>query len=430
VLEVVSDRKLGQLLYSYSAVASGTHVYNAQSNEYIYVGTGGNFNQSGSTTELNYDSYKPEVISYSDYYPFLMKIPGRYDNASGYRYQGQGQEEDNEFTEGMLSFEYRVHDPRIGRFLSVDPLRHSYPHNSNYSFSENRPIDKVEFEGLEASDPPLISYTSKWSYDGTWWIQRPFIWIGNVGVSGVNTVKSIPNGSYWIINEGIKGRSFTELGNEVINDFSGGLEKSTWTELSEDFAFMVLTKSVLKKTQASPSIATKSLTPIEIIVERGKISVFKKIRAGIMMAVKKMKTFMSRKNKPKAYGNKVDLFGGEKSRYDGYLNFDIKAKKGIQGDISEYGNHFREGSVSDMIVDNPQVEFLENVSSSIESGGIITIRGNYSNNFFKEIYEGTASGMGEFNVLERIAEIDKSGMKKTDGSPIGGTVKEITLQKK
>jgi RHS repeat-associated protein len=151
VLEVVSDRKLGQLLYTYSAVASGTHVYNAQSNEYIYVGTGGNFNQSGSTTEVNYDSYKPEVMSYSDYYPFLMKMPGRYDNASGYRYQGQGQEEDNEFTEGRLVFEYRVHDPRIGRFLSVDPLRQQYAYNSTYAFAENRVIDGIDLEGKEYS---------------------------------------------------------------------------------------------------------------------------------------------------------------------------------------------------------------------------------------------------------------------------------------
>jgi RHS repeat-associated protein len=98
---------------------------------------------------VNYDLYLPEVMSYSDYYPFLMKMPGRNDNSASYRYQGQGQEEDNEFTEGMLSFEYRVHDPRIGRFLSVDPLWKDYPHNSNYAFSENRVIDAIELEGLE-----------------------------------------------------------------------------------------------------------------------------------------------------------------------------------------------------------------------------------------------------------------------------------------
>jgi len=42
-----------------------------------------------------------------------------------------------------------MHDPRIGRFLSIDPLASKYPHNSPYAFSENRVIDGVELEGLE-----------------------------------------------------------------------------------------------------------------------------------------------------------------------------------------------------------------------------------------------------------------------------------------
>jgi RHS repeat-associated protein len=151
VLAVVSDRKFGQQLYGYTANTSGTgtHTYNTLANEYVYVATGGNFDQASNTNETSYDVYLPEVMSYSDYYPFLMKMPGRNNNSAGYRYQGQGQEEDNEFTEGFLSFEYRVHDPRIGRFLSVDPLRKKYPYNSNYAFSENSVIAFIELEGLE-----------------------------------------------------------------------------------------------------------------------------------------------------------------------------------------------------------------------------------------------------------------------------------------
>jgi RHS repeat-associated protein len=153
---VVSDRKFGQQLYGYTAntTGTGTHTYNTLANEYVYVASGGNFDQASNTNETSYDVYLPEVLSFSDYYPFLMKMPGRNNNSAGYRYQGQGQEEDNEFTEGFLSFEYRVHDPRIGRFLSVDPLRSNYPYNSNYAFSENRVIDKIDLEGLESSDPP------------------------------------------------------------------------------------------------------------------------------------------------------------------------------------------------------------------------------------------------------------------------------------
>ena len=44
-----------------------------------------------------------------------------------------------------------MHDPRVGRFFAVDPLFRKYPHNSPYAFSENRVIDCVELEGLEAA---------------------------------------------------------------------------------------------------------------------------------------------------------------------------------------------------------------------------------------------------------------------------------------
>ena len=47
------------------------------------------------------------------------------------------------------AFKYRIHDARIGRFLSLDPLAPDYPHNSPYAFSENRVIDGVELEGRE-----------------------------------------------------------------------------------------------------------------------------------------------------------------------------------------------------------------------------------------------------------------------------------------
>jgi RHS repeat-associated protein len=51
-------------------------------------------------------------------------------------------------SEGMINYKYRVHDPRLDRFLSIDPLAPQCPHNSQYAFSENRVIDGVELEGL------------------------------------------------------------------------------------------------------------------------------------------------------------------------------------------------------------------------------------------------------------------------------------------
>lgn len=81
-------------------------------------------------------------------------MPGRTVPLTGkntdYRYRFQGQEEDSEMYGGAVSYKYRVHDPRLGRFLSLDPLAPEYPWNSPYAFSENRVIDARELEGLEA----------------------------------------------------------------------------------------------------------------------------------------------------------------------------------------------------------------------------------------------------------------------------------------
>ena len=48
-----------------------------------------------------------------------------------------------------MIFKYRVHDPRIAKFLSVDPLAPEYPWNSPYAFAENRVIDGADLEGRE-----------------------------------------------------------------------------------------------------------------------------------------------------------------------------------------------------------------------------------------------------------------------------------------
>ena len=56
-------------------------------------------------------------------------------------------------TGNSINYKYRVYDPRIGKFLSIDPLAPDYPWNSPYAFSENRVIDMLELEGLEAISP-------------------------------------------------------------------------------------------------------------------------------------------------------------------------------------------------------------------------------------------------------------------------------------
>ncbi|MFN0201243.1 MAG: RHS repeat-associated core domain-containing protein [Bacteroidia bacterium] len=101
------------------------------------------------------------IEHYSHYYPFGMEKPSMVWDKGAYRYGYQGQEMDNEI-QGIgnaISYEYRITDPRTGRFYSVDPLSKDYPYNSCYAFSENRVIDGIDLEGLEfyyAADGTLL----------------------------------------------------------------------------------------------------------------------------------------------------------------------------------------------------------------------------------------------------------------------------------
>ena len=102
---------------------------------------------SGSTVT----GYQADVHAHSDYYPFGSLMEERTGSAEGYRFGFQGQETDDEVygSENAVSFKYRVHDARIGRFLSVDPLEGKFPTWGPYTFSGNRVIDAHEIEGLE-----------------------------------------------------------------------------------------------------------------------------------------------------------------------------------------------------------------------------------------------------------------------------------------
>jgi RHS repeat-associated protein len=45
---------------------------------------------------------------------------------------------------------FRIYNPGIGRFLSVDPLTTSYPMLTPYQFASNTPIQAIDLDGLEA----------------------------------------------------------------------------------------------------------------------------------------------------------------------------------------------------------------------------------------------------------------------------------------
>jgi RHS repeat-associated protein len=105
---------------------------------------------SSNSTLVDY--YDADVFTANDYYPFGMQMPGRkYAPANAYRYGFNGKENDNEIKgEGnQQDYGMRVYDPRVGKFLSVDPLTASYPWYTPYQFAGNKPINSIDLDGLE-----------------------------------------------------------------------------------------------------------------------------------------------------------------------------------------------------------------------------------------------------------------------------------------
>ena len=88
-------------------------------------------------------------------------MPGRkYEPASGYRYGFNGKEKDKDMN-SLTAYDYgfRIYNPAIGKFLTVDPLTKKYPELTSYQFASNRPIDGIDLDGLEyyfASNGSLI----------------------------------------------------------------------------------------------------------------------------------------------------------------------------------------------------------------------------------------------------------------------------------
>ena len=87
--------------------------------------------------------------------------------SSVYRYGFNGKENDNEIKgEGnQQDYGMRVYDPRIGKFLSVDPLSPKYSELTPYQFASNSPIQAVDLDGLEILKVNSSAYRMK--YYGT-----------------------------------------------------------------------------------------------------------------------------------------------------------------------------------------------------------------------------------------------------------------------
>ncbi|MBT1709850.1 hypothetical protein KK062_16515 [Fulvivirgaceae bacterium PWU5] len=142
------------------AVAAESNVYTRRlsSRKYELTDHLGNIRALVTDTKLSTitatvaDNFTPEVVSVQNYYPFGMEVPGRSWNAgTKYRYGFNGKEKDSDGEFGNTHYDYgfRIYNPGLGRFLSVDPLTGAYAELTPYQFASNRPIDGIDIDGLE-----------------------------------------------------------------------------------------------------------------------------------------------------------------------------------------------------------------------------------------------------------------------------------------
>ncbi len=88
-------------------------------------------------------------------YPFGMLINERSYTSDSYRFGFNGKEKDDEINGDGNTYDYgfRIYNPRLGKFLSVDPLFKSYPWYTPYQFAGNNPISFVDLDGKERDEP-------------------------------------------------------------------------------------------------------------------------------------------------------------------------------------------------------------------------------------------------------------------------------------
>ncbi len=94
---------------------------------------------------LDNSAFIADVTATNDYYPFGMSIANRSFSSGGYRYG------------------FRIYNPSLGKFLSVDPIANEYPFYSTYHFAGNMPIFAKDLDGREPDviNGKLVGYRIK-----------------------------------------------------------------------------------------------------------------------------------------------------------------------------------------------------------------------------------------------------------------------------
>jgi len=194
-------------------------------------------------------------------------MPGRHANTSDYRYGFNGKENDNEIKgEGLqIDYGFRIYDPRLGKFLSEDPLTASYPHYTPYQFAGNNPVRFIDLDGLEEAD-----HGSNWSISD--WLENIF------GFTSIS--ETVSNSG---TQEGRERNERNHQRQKQVAIYNAALQKHKQTALEVadyvlpvELANQVITGKNLDGTEATPgqvAFNVATIIPLAKVAKGGKVLV-------------------------------------------------------------------------------------------------------------------------------------------------------------
>jgi len=139
-----------------------------------------------------------------NYYPFGSVMNQRTYTApsTDYKYGFNGKELDKD-DEGMggggstYDYGFRIYNPNLGKFLSVDPLTKSYPWYTPYQFAGNKPIWAIDLDGLEEK---IVTQTLSKQKDGSYLVTKTDVQIKQDITVTIGDKKYATTDVYYIID--------------------------------------------------------------------------------------------------------------------------------------------------------------------------------------------------------------------------------------
>jgi RHS repeat-associated protein len=162
-------------------------------------------------TPSKYSLNRVGIRNSTDYSPFGVELDGRTVSVEGYRFGYQGSEKDNEFKGEGNSYttEFRQLDPRLGRWLSVDPV--IQPWQSSYCSMDNIPIRLFDNLGTNTTDWIRIRVS-----EGGQTINKP---IYDSGIHDNEAARAKYGKDAYVINDGFQ---YTANSGQVSTLLEGG----------------------------------------------------------------------------------------------------------------------------------------------------------------------------------------------------------------